>query len=221
MKRFLSVLLAFITLFTLVSCSADLPTADTDAPSTAHPAETVAELEKLTFEYEPCGLKIVENPFPDLDLTGMSEVQKAVVVTAESLFLRGSRIQYEDTRFLNTTKLPYYRWAVGQRSPEEYTSQNLGFLHCAAFCYEVYRNALDLDLFYKNRVCYYTSRFESDADKILHETPVSSGFSSMSEAQLEQKKQELQRNKGDFHWFAHRDAWSHHQHIEILLTKFV
>lgn len=188
MKRFLSLILAFVMLFSLFSCSSSLP--QTNAP-TVETEETPTPQEKLSFEYEPIGLKIVENPFPDLDLTGMTEVQKAVVVTAESLFLRGSRIQYEDTRFLNTTKLPYYRWAVGQRSPEEYTSQNLGFLHCAAFCYEVYRNALDLELMYENRVCYYTSRFESDADKILHETPASSGFSTMTDAQLDQKKQEF------------------------------
>ncbi len=190
MKRFLFLILASVMLFTLFSCSSSLP--QTKAPTSETEEVTATEeAEKLTFEYEPAGLAIVENPFPNLDLTGMTEVQKAVVVTAESMFLRGSRIQYEDTRFLNTTKLPYYRWAVGQRSPEEYTSQNLGFLHCAAFCYEVYRNALDLDLFYGNRACYYTSRFESDADKILHETPVSSGFSSMTDAQLEQKKQEF------------------------------
>ena len=188
MKRFLSLILTFVMLFSLFSCSSSLP--QTNAP-TVETEETPTPQEKLSFEYEPIGLKIVENPFPDLDLAGMTEVQKAVVVTAESLFLRGSRIQYEDTRFLNTTKLPYYRWAVGQRSPEEYTSQNLGFLHCAAFCYEVYRNALDLELMYENRVCYYTSRFESDADKILHETPASSGFSTMTDAQLDQKKQEF------------------------------
>lgn len=188
MKQFLSILLASAMLFTLLSCSSSLPQPDTAETVTK---EAAAEPEKLTFEYEPAGLKIVENPFPDLDLTGMTDVQKAVVVTAESLFLRGSRIQYEDTRFLNTTKLPYYRWAIGQRAPEEYTSQNPGFLHCAAFCYEVYRNALDLELRYQDRVCYYTSRFESDADKILHETPASSGFSTMTEAQLEQKKEEF------------------------------
>ena len=195
MKRSLCFLLCLAVLFSLWSCNSSLTAPDADAPQgeteKAKTAEGAAETEKIRFEYEPAGLKIVENPFPNLDLTGMTQVQKAVVVTAESLFLRGSRIQYEDTRFLNTTKLSYYRWAVGQRSPEEYTSQNLGFLHCAAFCYEVYRNALDLELIYGNRVCYYTSRFDSDADKILYETPASSGFSTLTEAQLEQKKQEF------------------------------
>ncbi len=188
MKRILCLVLTCVMLLSLFSC------AKVPAPATTATDETVTRLteeEKPSFSCEPVGVAITENPFPDLDLSGMTDVQKAVVVTAESFFLRGSRIQYEDTRFLNSTKLLYYRWAVQQRLLEEYTSQNIGFLQCAAFCYEVYRNALDLDLIYQDKVCYYTSRFDTNANHVLRETPAASGFSSMTAEELNQKKQEF------------------------------
>ena len=192
MKRILSLLLALVMLSGLVSCGkapADPETAEAQSAETE--SKETAEAARPTFTVSPVGVEIVENPFPDLDLTGMTDVQKAVVTTAESFFIRGSRTQYEDTRFLNSTKLLYYRWAVQQRDLEEYTCQNLGFLQCAAFCYEVYRNALDLDLIYDGSVCYYTSRYDSNANHVLRETPAASGFSKMTEDQLAQKKQEF------------------------------
>ncbi|MBE6712086.1 MAG: DUF11 domain-containing protein [Ruminococcaceae bacterium] len=190
MKRFFSFFVTVVILLSLFACS-DEPKS-TAKENVAKTKEQIEEhLADPSFQCEPVGVAITENPFPDLDLSGMTDAQKAVVVTAESFYLRGSRIQYEDTRFLKTDKLPYYRWAVQQRKLEEYTSQNLGFLQCAAFCYEVYRNALDLDLIYKDKVCYYTSRFDTNANHVLRETPVASGFSSMSQEQLDQKKQEF------------------------------
>lgn len=188
MKRILCLLLPVLMLLSLFSCG-KAPTENT-ATEESTPEKTTEEA-LPSFSTEPVGVAIKSNPYPDLDLTGMTEVQKAVVTTAESFFLRGSRAQYEDTRFLNTSKLLYYRWAVQQRLLEEYTSQNIGFLQCAAFCYEVYRNALDLDLIYEDKVCYYTSRFDSNANHVLRETPVASGFSKMTSEQLEQKKQEF------------------------------
>ena len=188
MKRILCFLLTALMLLSLFSCSK--APAETTATEESAPEKTTEET-LPSFSTEPVGVAIKSNPYPDLDLSGMTEVQKAVVTTAESFFLRGSRAQYEDTRFLNTSKLLYYRWAVQQRLLEEYTSQNIGFLQCAAFCYEVYRNALDLDLIYEDKVCYYTSRFDSNANHVLRETPVASGFSKMTSEQLEQKKQEF------------------------------
>ncbi len=147
--------------------------------------------EKESYLFEPEGVSMKERAFPDLSLEGMNDAQKALVTTAESYLIRGSRAQYEDTLILGTTSLLHYRWAVNQRSPEEYTAQNLGFLQCAAFCYEVYRNALDLELIYDGKTCYYTSRFESYADKVLHEKPASTGFSQLSREALDQKKAEF------------------------------
>ena len=188
MKRIFCLFIATLMLLSIVSCAEAPPAATTNAVTETKESP---QQEKPSYTASPVGVDIVENPFPNLDLSGMTEVQKAVVTTAESFFLRGSRAQYEDTRFLNSTKLLYYRWAVQQRDLEEYTSQNLGFLQCAAFCYEVYRNALDLDLIYEDKVCYYTSRFDSNANHVLRETPASSGFSNMTADQLEQKKQEF------------------------------
>ncbi len=79
---------------------------------------------------------------PKLDLT---PEQEAVIETAKSFLLRGDKLQYSDTR-MGSSIDSEFRWKAGQYSPEYYTSQNWGYTNCAAFTYDVYYNALDLDL---------------------------------------------------------------------------
>ena len=173
MKRIFSLLIICTMLLTLFSACKGQP----------------VSVEKPSFDYEPTGVKIVENPFPNIDLTGMTEAQKAVVTTAESFYIRGSRLQYEGA---SKTKSPYYyRWALGQRPLEDYTAQNIGFFQCAAFCYEVYSSALDLSLVYNDKHCFATNSFKNYAKHVLYESPVESGFFNMTEEQLEKEKQEL------------------------------
>lgn len=75
-----------------------------------------------------------------------SPEQDAIVYTALAYLARGSRIQYDDTRFSQTANPAIYRWQCGKKSPEDYTSQFTGYLNCAAFTYEVYTEALNYDI---------------------------------------------------------------------------
>lgn len=75
----------------------------------------------------------------------LSEAATALCQTAEAYIMRGYRCQYDDTRF---TKVGggEYRWQIGKREPEDYTSDRYGYINCAAFTYELYRTALGMDL---------------------------------------------------------------------------
>ena len=127
--------------------------------------------------------------FPNVDTTGMTDLQKAVVLTAESFVLRKERGQYDDTRLTASKSLAYYRWSVDQRQPEDYTSQYTGYSNCAAFVYDLYKAALDIDIKY-----YTTANLTSGSPKVLARTPIAAGFASLSEEQLEVMKQEFLDN---------------------------
>ncbi len=72
---------------------------------------------------------------------------EAVVVTAQSYLARGSRIQYDDTRFSPGDAIPrVYRWQHSEKTPEEYTEQFYGYTNCAAFVHDVYLEALGYDV---------------------------------------------------------------------------
>lgn len=154
------VLAMAVMLTTLTACVTETPVGETAAPVQHHP------------------------DFPNVDTTGMTDLQKAVVLTAESFVIRRERGQYDDTRLIDSSALAYYRWSAGQRQPEDYTSQFTGYSNCAAFVYDLYRAALDLDIKY-----YTTATLTSGSATVLFKTPVLSGFSSMNESQLEEQKQ--------------------------------
>lgn len=154
------VLVMVVMLTTLTACVTETPVGETAAPVQHHP------------------------DFPNVDTTGMTDLQKAVVLTAESFVIRRERGQYDDTRLIDSSALAYYRWSAGQRQPEDYTSQFTGYSNCAAFVYDLYRAALDLDIKY-----YTTATLTSGSATVLFKTPVLSGFSSMNESQLEEQKQ--------------------------------
>ncbi|MBP3606102.1 MAG: DUF11 domain-containing protein [Clostridia bacterium] len=94
----------------------------------------------------------------------LTEPQKALIATAKAYLQRGYRAQYDDSRMPHSLSGNYrgeYRWQIGQYRPEDYTSQKWGYLNCAAFTYECYRNALGLDLGYRyttqNLASYYVN----------------------------------------------------------------
>lgn len=85
--------------------------------------------------------------YTPIDTTGMTDLQKAVVLTAESYWIRQERLQYEDTRINATKSRDQWRWGfIKNNTPESYTSQDAGYSNCAAWTHEVYWNALDLDI---------------------------------------------------------------------------
>ena len=75
----------------------------------------------------------------------LSEAQIALLATAEAYFMRGYRVQYDDSRFTRVGG-GEFRWQIGLRNPEDYTMDRWGYINCAAFTYELYRTALGLDL---------------------------------------------------------------------------
>lgn len=91
----------------------------------------------------PQGLSLEEN-----GIVYESLAQKAIVKTALAYLARGTRVQYADTRLnVNSISPITYRWQTGARtSPEEYTSQHIGYVNCGAFVRDVFLSALELRL---------------------------------------------------------------------------
>ena len=78
----------------------------------------------------------------------MNDIQKALVATAKAYYARGTYLQYDDTRAVtgDVVKPPVYRWERHKNGPEDSTRQRTNYTNCAAFCYDVYKSALDLDI---------------------------------------------------------------------------
>jgi len=72
--------------------------------------------------------------FNDADKEGYTELETALIATAETYLLRGDRCQYTDD---NTGK-NMYRWESAVRQPEDYTVDQYGYTNCAAFTYDVH-----------------------------------------------------------------------------------
>lgn len=85
---------------------------------------------------------------PAIDYTfvntaGMTDLQKALVITAESFYLRGNRAQYDMGTLSNVSTHPERR-LVKEKSPEDYTVQNIGYTDCSGFAYDIFWKALDM-----------------------------------------------------------------------------
>jgi len=70
--------------------------------------------------------------FNDADKNGYTEVEKAIIATAEAYLLRGDRAQYTD----DMTGTSLYRWQTSVKQPEYYTVDQYGYTNCAAFTYD-------------------------------------------------------------------------------------
>lgn len=70
--------------------------------------------------------------YNDADREGYTEVEKAIIATAEAYLLRGDRAQYTD----DMTGTSLYRWETGTKQPEYYTVDQYGYTNCAAFTYD-------------------------------------------------------------------------------------
>lgn len=132
MKRLLSAILALLLLLScFTGCKGD-PTPTDSTQGNTENAEALTE--------NPNAFALEEN-----GVVYESLAQKAVVKTALAYLARSTRIQYDDVRFNPTSAPVEYRWQYSVRlSPEEYTSQYIGYTNCAAFTYDVYLAALDI-----------------------------------------------------------------------------
>lgn len=70
------------------------------------------------------------------------EIQLAVSTVAESYYLKGDAIQYDNS--LISENIP--RAKFGNGSPESYSSKNVGYTNDMVFCYDVYNEALNVKL---------------------------------------------------------------------------
>ena len=82
-------------------------------------------------------LTIYHHSTPEVD-ENLSDAQKAVIYTALAYQRRGYRVQYDDT----TMNINQYRWQHSLHSPESYTTDNVQYTNCAAFCNDVYKNSI-------------------------------------------------------------------------------
>lgn len=73
---------------------------------------------------------------------------EALLATAKAYYDRGKYLQYDDTRLVagDVVEPPVYRWQRHVNSPEDCTRQHTGYTNCAAYCYDIYKEALGLDI---------------------------------------------------------------------------
>lgn len=72
--------------------------------------------------------------FNEADISGYSDMEKALISTAEAYLLRGDRCQYTD----DMTGKAINRAESGYKNPEDYTVDQYGYTNCANFTYDVH-----------------------------------------------------------------------------------
>lgn len=151
--RAVSILLLLCFFCNLAACSRpqvpEAPTATTApaAPTQPYPAQKVL-----------------------INTDGMTDLQKAVVITAESYYLRGKYAQYSQGKRVH-----------GARAPEDYTEQAIGYTDCSAFVWDVYHFSLGIDIC--NGTVNTAYMCANPGNAVLCEEPIKNKFSSMSGAE--------------------------------------
>ena len=154
MKKTCAILLALVLIAAcFTGCKKDTATDSTNATTDTN--ATTPTVEEVPEEPEEPDTVSIANPngllLEENGIAYESLAQKAVVKTAVAYWLRGNRIQYDDTRMVikgaPTTNGTLYRWQSGVRqTPEEYTTQYTGYFNCAAFVHDVFLSALDIEM---------------------------------------------------------------------------
>ena len=183
-QKITSLFLLLALIFSLAACGkkAETPT-PTQAPTEpTKPAEATAPTQAPTEPTKPAE--------PSLDqvivnTAGMTDLQKAIVVTAESYYLRGKPAQYDQYSLTNMKSGNINRRYLGIMAPEDYTSQYYGYTDCSSFVYDVYKFALGMSISSPANTKTYCA---GSPHAILTETPTTSGFASMSAEELAAKE---------------------------------
>lgn len=84
------------------------------------------------------------NHTPDV----LTDKQQVIVDTAKYYLQRGEMLQYDDTYFTYQSSEfgNESRWEAGISAPEERTSQDIGYINCAAFTHDVYWSVFGVKL---------------------------------------------------------------------------
>ena len=120
---------------------------------------------------------------------GMTDLQKAIVVTAESFYLRGGYAQYDQYSMTTGIGTEVDRRTYGILNPEDYTAQFISYTDCSSFVYDVYKSALGMSI---SSSFPFTKTFcSSTTYRVLYEQPVKDNFAEMTEEQLSAKGKEF------------------------------
>ena len=139
-------------IFSLAACGK--PADSTDGSSATNGADAAPDYSKQTAL---------------VNTEGMTDLQKAIVVTAESYYLRGNYAQYDMGTLVNpqqTDKVE--RRITGFKAPEDYTRQHTGYNDCSGFVYDVYKTALGMTI---SASTPWTKTYTTSSYVILKETP--------------------------------------------------
>ena len=142
----------------------------------------------LLFTLCACGgpkMKTVDHV--KFDTTDMTDLQKALVITAESYYLRGKRSQYDQTSYGKGVSRSVSRRSTADRKPEDYTSQYFGYHDCSSFVFDVYYSALGFD-FSESSSKRNTKWYMENQYVVLKETPELIDY---TYEELEELKQEF------------------------------
>ena len=120
-----------------------------------------------------------------VDTKGMTELQKAVVTTAESYYLRGEYAQYDMGTLCKSATGNIERRMTGVKAPEDYTSQQMGYTDCSGFVYDVYLKSLGIKIC--NSSPWTKTYCESLDNTVLREYPKKN----MTEEEKQQKIKEF------------------------------
>ena len=172
-KRITSLILLLCLVFSLAACGIKPAETDPSTASTAPTASTTPTTPDLSKQ------KVL------VDTEGMTELQKAIVITAESYFLRGKYAQYDQYSLTAVEKGNVNRRLHGIMAPEDYTSQHYGYTDCSSFVYDVYKFALGMSISDPANTKTYCA---GSVHTILSETPKTSGFSKLSAEELAAKE---------------------------------
>lgn len=154
MKRFQKITSAVVSaclVCALTACGSapKAPPVPSTVPSTAAPTQPLPEQKVL------------------VSTEGMTDLQKAVIITAESYYLRGRYAQYSQGK-----RIP------GTRAPEDYTEQAIGYTDCSAFVWDVYNFSLGIDIC--NGTVNTAYMCTNPGNAVLYEEPIKNNFASMS-----------------------------------------
>lgn len=170
MKKCLSWILLFCLVFSLAACGK--PDASTDDSATTGSTEVV-DYSKQTAV---------------VNTEGMTDLQKAIVVTAESYHLRGAYGQYDMGTLYSGAKGKIERRITGFNAPEDYTRQHTGYIDCSGFVCDVYKIALGMRI---SSGTPWTKTLASSSYAVLKEKPASTGFADMTAEELAVKEKEF------------------------------
>ena len=143
---------------------------------------------------------------------GMTDLQKAVVITAESFYLRGNYAQYDMGNLNDKASVgSIERRLTGIKCPEDYTSQNTGYTDCSGFVYDVYLTALDMSII--NGVPWTKPYCESMDNTVLKEKPTDWSDDTDIEKKLKDFKDTLQ--PGDIMVYRYKSGTAGHAMLYV------